>query len=62
MWVREDVVDPEKCDHDPKPVFDPEAAQGLSVHEIRQRWPRVRCKKCGTVQYESWQHYLMGDW
>lgn len=49
-----------------QPVFDREAAKGLSSSEIRERWPRVfqHCEQCGltVVAYASYEHYLSGDW
>lgn len=55
------------CTHDGAKVeFDEEAAKGLSVAEIRQRWPRFygACPDCGRliIKYASFMHYGMGDW
>jgi hypothetical protein len=57
------------CEHDwdrPEPEFDPVAARGLDVSEIRKRWPRVtrKCRRCGVreIAYASIDHYIMGDW
>lgn len=54
-----------KCDHGV--TFDEDAADGLSVTEIRRRWPRLHgpCPKgCGYVgiAYASYAHYIYGDW
>jgi hypothetical protein len=48
-------------------TFDVEAAKGLSVAEIRKRWPRLwgNCPLgCGFngIGYASFMHYVMGDW
>lgn len=53
------------CDHGV--TFDEEAAKGLSVAEIRKRWPRGwgPCPKgCGWngIAYASTAHYVYGDW
>lgn len=53
------------CDHGV--TFDEEAARGLSVSEIRKRWPRGfgECPKgCGWngIYYVSFAHYIAGDW
>ena len=55
------------CRHKPHtPVFDAEAAKGLSDTEIRRLWPRFfgACSLCGesTIIYASWAHYIQGDW
>lgn len=43
-----------------------EATKGLSVAEIRKRWPRHSgvCSLCGYngIYYASYLHYLAGDW
>jgi hypothetical protein len=54
-----------KCDHGV--TFDEEAAQGLTVHEIRAKWPRLfgECPRgCGYrgIAYASFVHYLSGGW
>jgi hypothetical protein len=41
--------------------FDEVAAVGLSTREVRERWPRVRCDRCG-IQYASMAHFVAGDW
>jgi dTMP kinase len=58
----------EGCTH-PMPAwvtFDVEAAKGLTVAEIRRRWPRYDgpCPKCGmnVIHYASTAHYIDGDW
>lgn len=55
-----------KCELADPPVFDPEAARGLSAEEVRRRWPRKQttCVKCGetTIAYASFEHYIAGDW
>lgn len=56
---------PEKCGHGV--TFDAEAARGLSVCEIRKRWPRlfgVCPLGCGFdgIGYASWEHHVYGDW
>lgn len=46
-------------------TFDAEAARGLSVQEIRKRWPRwAGTCECGYngIYYASWEHYIAGDW
>ena len=48
-------------------TFDPDAAKGLSVAELRKRWPRLygNCPLgCGYngIYYASFGHYVMGDW
>lgn len=48
-------------------VFDVDAARGLSVEEVRKRWPRLMgtCPKgCGFhgIAYVSMVHYVYGDW
>ncbi len=55
------------CSHERVRVeFDEEAARGLSVAEIRKRWPRFSgiCPDCGTtlIKYASAAHYTCGDW
>lgn len=56
------------CEHvyTKTPVFDKEAAKGLSASEIKKRWPRVDtyCLKCGerAILYASAEHYISGDW
>lgn len=58
----------ETCQHpNQAPVeFDEEAAQGLSVAEVRERWPRAvgPCPDCGerAIRYASMAHFVMGDW
>jgi len=54
-----------KCDHGLK--FDLEAAQNMSVSEIRRVYPRLYgpCPKgCGYdgIAYVSTAHYVYGDW
>lgn len=54
-----------ECDHGL--TFDQDETRGLSVAEIRKRWPRLsgRCPKgCGYVgiAYASFAHYVCGDW
>ncbi len=39
-----------------------EATDGLSVDEIKKRWPRRSCHRCHAICYESFQHYIKGDW
>jgi hypothetical protein len=53
------------CDHGVS--FDYEASKGLSVTELRKRWPRLdgQCpKNCGFygIAYASPEHYYSGDW
>lgn len=53
------------CSHDV--TFDQKAAEGLSAHEVRKRWPRLygECPKgCGYngISYASKAHYVYGDW
>jgi hypothetical protein len=43
-------------------AFNRAEALGLSSSEVRERWPRKVCPKCGAVCYESFAHYVMGDW
>lgn len=63
--VKHPSPDANACDHGV--TFDPEAAGGLSVAKIHQRWPRLSglcpkgCGYCG-IAYASEEHYLMGDW
>lgn len=56
------------CGHpfaEPPPIF-PTDYTGLSVQEIREKYPRVTstCASCGTttVRYASYLHYIAGDW
>lgn len=56
-----------ECDHAASmPKFDKIAAEGLGSYEVRERWPRFmgNCAECGqmVILYESFEHYLMGDW
>jgi hypothetical protein len=48
------------------PAFDEAAASGLSVEEVRRRWPRFcgPCPDCGAsvIHYASTAHYVLGDW
>jgi len=30
--------------------------------EVRRRWPRRYCEKCSAICYESFAHYIAGDW
>ncbi len=59
--------DPDDCTHEGAKVeFDADAARGMSVAEIRKRWPRFmgNCPDCGAqlIKYASWLHYSFGDW
>jgi hypothetical protein len=49
-----------------RPVFDEQAAQGLTVQEVRARWPRFFgvCPSCGMhlTMYASWAHFAYGGW
>lgn len=61
LWRTHAVV----CDHGV--TFDAKAARGLSVVEIRRRWPRGfgPCpKNCGWsgICYASDDHFIAGDW
>jgi hypothetical protein len=71
MALKRRVGDPDgplksaRCDHGV--TFDAEEARGLSVDEVRGRWPRLGgpCPKgCGYtgIYYASWAHYVCGDW
>ena len=57
--------DPVPCDNGV--TFDEQAARGLSVEQVRKRWPRGfgpcphRCGWSG-IYYASYAHYLYGDW
>lgn len=58
---------PETCGHlAALPPFDEQAATGLSVAEVRRRWPRFfgACPDCGgqVIAYASAAHFAMGDW
>ncbi len=59
------LAEPE-CEHEFKDgavlAFDKEAAAGLDTHEVRQRWPRLLCLKCGAICYASFEHYIYGDY
>lgn len=55
------------CDHAAvMPTFDAAAAAGLSVAEVRHRWPRFdgKCPNCGATLlcYASVEHYTAGGW
>jgi len=56
------------CEHPniKRPSFDAKAAHGLSVVEVRKRWPRGHelCPDCRTmvITYASTEHYVLGDW
>ena len=39
-----------------------EGASGVSSSEIKRRWPRQTCRDCGTIYYQSFMHYIAGDW
>ncbi len=47
-------------------IFDETAAKGLSVVDVRRRWPRFEgaCARCEYrgIYYASYVHYLMGGW
>lgn len=60
-------TNPDTCPHASIIVtFDPDAAEHLSVEEIRKRWPRFHgtCPDCGCtlIKYASMAHYIYGDW
>ena len=53
------------CDHGL--TFDPKAARGMTVEEVRQRWPRLDgpCPKgCGFSgrKYANPDHFVAGGW
>lgn len=55
------------CEHKLiSPPYDEQAAKGLSVHEVRERWPRFDgiCPECRqkVIVYASFLHFLRGDW
>lgn len=59
--------DTDECKHlSVMPTFDEKAAEGLTVNEIRERWPRFmgECPECGghVILYASFVHYIAGDW
>lgn len=63
--LRDDAEAVAKCDHGV--TFDYAAAQNLSAHEVKRRWPRGfgPCPKgCGFhgIAYASYEHYICGDW
>lgn len=37
-------------------------AETLTTAEVRKRWPRRQCPKCGTIVYASFAHFIAGDW
>ena len=39
-----------------------EEFQKMSPEEIREKYPRRQCPKCCTVIYESFVHYICGDY
>jgi hypothetical protein len=54
-----------ECDHPAhKPDFDEEVCrrENLSASEVRKRYPRLGCPKCGAICYASTAHYVYGDW
>ena len=57
-------LDQETCTHGV--TFDEEASKGMSVNEVRARFPRLHgsCTLCGFsgIYYASYTHYLRGDW
>ncbi len=62
-------TDPCAAGHDlePRPhgeEWNDEKHEGLSVEEIRRRFPRRRCRRltCGAICYDSYRHYIAGDW
>jgi hypothetical protein len=61
------TVAPLMCSHlQHLPAFDQDAAEHLTVAEIRKRWPRFEgiCSGCGKrlIMYASAEHYVYGDW
>lgn len=62
------VPSPERCkddNHDLEPFAEPysdELVAKLTTSEVRERFPRRQCKQCGTIVYESFGHYVAGDW
>lgn len=59
---------PKQCqegDHDLDPhetPFDIDKACKMTSHEVRMKWPRRTCKRCGSTIYDSFDHYIAGDW
>lgn len=59
-----------ECQHEsvPEPTFDKTIADSeeLDSYEVKRRWPRTceMCKQCGktVIKYESWAHFVYGDW
>ncbi len=47
-------------------TFNQDEAKGMTSHEVRQLWPRFygTCLKCGFsgIAYQSYAHYVCGDW
>lgn len=39
-----------------------EAICGLSADQVRENWPRRHCDLCNAIVYESFEHYLAGDY
>lgn len=37
----------------------PEPTEG---RDIRKQWPRQTCLDCACVYYQSFMHYVAGDW
>jgi hypothetical protein len=60
-------MDKENCSHIKViPVFDLEDSKSLSSEEVKRKYPRFSgiCPDCGcnVILYESFEHYIAGDW
>lgn len=64
------VVTPDECSSCKKPGLTPfdepwpgdDSICDGSVEFSREKWPRRQCILCGCICYESFTHYVAGDW
>lgn len=40
----------------------PDSALSMTAEQVRARYPRKICPKCGAITYASFRHYIAGDW
>ena len=56
----------EECKHpnlEPREnPFKLEEAVEMTAAEVRKKWPIRKCPDCGRYNYDSFEHYVAGDW